>query len=255
MRYRWKVGIAGAVLALASFSASGTEVAILRNGFAIRYERIEARKALTRLYLSGAPDSYVEVPTGDIVSFEELELPEPPLPPSAPSLTSSQAPVADLSEVIGSASSRNHIDPDLVVSLIRAESGFNPNAVSPKGAKGLMQLMPQTAAQLGVDDPLDPSANVEGGTRYFKTLLGLYNNDLVKALAAYNAGPQRVTQYRGVPPYSETRMYIARVLSDFRRKKLAQQDQHHKRETAESAKRSMPSSREQSSAALGPYAP
>jgi hypothetical protein len=93
-----------------------------------------------------------------------------------------------------------------------------------------MQLMPQTAVQLGVKNPLDPAANVEGGTRYLKELLELYDNNLVDALAAYNAGPQSVAQYHGVPPYPETRTYIARVLSDFGRKKLSQQERSKKQE-------------------------
>ena len=114
----------------------------------------------------------------------------------------------------------NQIDPDLINCVIRAESGFNPNAVSPKGAQGLMQLMPQTASRLGVVDSLDPLANVNGGTRYLRELLDLYHNDLVKALAAYNAGPRRVEQYRGVPPYAETQTYVAKVIHDFNRKKL-----------------------------------
>ena len=86
-----------------------------------------------------------------------------------------------------------------------------------------MQLMPQTAAQLGVPNPFDPQANVEGGTRYLRELLERYNFDLVKALAAYNAGPQRVEQYGGVPPYYETRAYVARVVKDFNKKKEAQE--------------------------------
>src|SRR5204862_1166347 len=103
-----------------------------------------------------------------------------------------------------------------------AESGFKPHAVSPKGAQGLMQLMPHTASQLGVANAFDPKANVEGGTRYLRELLERYNFDLVKALAAYNAGPHRVEQYRGVPPYYETRAYIARIIRDFNRQKLAE---------------------------------
>lgn len=106
------------------------------------------------------------------------------------------------------------------MSLIRAESGFNARAVSPKGAQGLMQLMPQTATRLGVKDPMDPASNVEGGTRYLRELLELFNNDVIKALAAYNAGPERVAQYRGVPPYQETLTYVTRIVSDFNRKKM-----------------------------------
>jgi soluble lytic murein transglycosylase-like protein len=105
--------------------------------------------------------------------------------------------------------------------VIRAESGFNVRAVSPKGAQGLMQLMPQTASQLGVQNAFDPQANVEGGTRYLRELLERYDFDLIKALAAYNAGPQRVEQYGGVPPYYETKAYVARIVRDFNKKKLA----------------------------------
>ena len=86
-----------------------------------------------------------------------------------------------------------------------------------------MQLMPKTASQLGVANPFDPQANVDGGTKYLRELIERYNFDLVKALAAYNAGPQRVEQYGGVPPYRETRAYVARIVRDFNKKKLAQQ--------------------------------
>ena len=129
----------------------------------------------------------------------------------------------DLDAVINGASDRTQIDPDLISSVIHAESGFNPHALSPKGAQGLMQLMPRTAANLGVANAFDPRSNVDGGTRYLKELLQLYNFDLVKALAAYNAGPLRVKQYHGVPPYNETHAYVARIIRDFNRKKLAEQ--------------------------------
>jgi soluble lytic murein transglycosylase-like protein len=110
-----------------------------------------------------------------------------------------------------------------VNSVIHAESGFNSRAVSPKGARGLMQLMPGTANQLGVNDAFDPQANVTGGSRYLRELLERYNFDLVKALAAYNAGPQRVEQYRGVPPFRETRAYVARIVHEYNLKKVAQE--------------------------------
>ncbi len=124
--------------------------------------------------------------------------------------------------MVNSASGRYRLDPDLVNSVIKAESGFNVRAVSPKGAQGLMQLMPGTASQLGVPNAFDPEANVEGGAKYLRELLERYNFDLVKALAAYNAGPQRVEQFGGVPPYYETRVYVAKIVRDFNRKKEAQ---------------------------------
>jgi soluble lytic murein transglycosylase-like protein len=125
--------------------------------------------------------------------------------------------------VVNTASAAYHLDPDLVNSVIHAESGFNSHAVSPKGARGLMQLMPGTASQLGVDDVFDAQANVEGGSRYLRELLERYNFDLIKALAAYNAGPERVEKYRGVPPFRETRAYVARIVHEYNTKKIAQE--------------------------------
>ena len=124
--------------------------------------------------------------------------------------------------MIDNISDQHHLDPDFISSVIHAESGFNQRAVSPKGAQGLMQLMPGTASKLGVSNAFDPRANVEGGTRYLSELLQRYNFDVVKALAAYNAGPQRVQQYGGVPPYYETRTYVARIVRDYNRKKIAE---------------------------------
>jgi len=189
--------------------ASAADFAILNNGFSIRHERREVIGAVTRLYLGADPNGYVDVPTSLIYRFE---------PDSSPSTAVPKA----LPDLINTASGRYHLDPDLVNSVIHAESGFNPDAVSRKGAQGLMQLMPQTASRLGVADAFDPGANVEGGTRYLRELLQRYNFDLIKALAAYNAGPQRVDQYHGVPPYYETQAYVARVVRDFNRKKLAE---------------------------------
>jgi len=214
MRLRFKLSIAISVLALASVSASSAEVAILQNGFFIRFERREPREALTRLYFGASPNSYVEVATDQIVRFEEEEL-----PPASQALE--PTPPATLKEMVSAASSSNNLDPDLIMILIRAESGFNAKAVSPKGALGLMQLMPETASRMGVSDPFDPAANLQGGARYLRELLDRYHNDLTRALAAYNAGPRKVEQYQGVPPYAETKMYIAKVIYDLNRRKLA----------------------------------
>jgi soluble lytic murein transglycosylase-like protein len=107
--------------------------------------------------------------------------------------------------------SRAHdVDPLLVDSVIRVESGYDPNAVSPKGAEGLMQLMPSTAQMLGVQDSFDPAQNIEAGVKYLKYLQNLYKDDRL-ALAAYNAGPAAVDRYKQVPPYPETKTYVERV--------------------------------------------
>lgn len=106
---------------------------------------------------------------------------------------------------------RHGISADLVKAVIQAESGFNPRAVSPKGAMGLMQLMPATARDLGVRDPFHPAENIRGGVEYLAGLLARFNQNVERALAAYNAGPQRVEQYDGVPPYRETQNYVKKI--------------------------------------------
>lgn len=247
-----------AVLALAQLAAFGAEVAVLRNGFSIRFEHKEQNGDTTRLYTSSG---YMDIASNQIASYETEEAPVAPQPqpvasqpqPAAPaiaapnsaaasavavqnpaaaltpasaSVTSQPIPAkltsVDLDAVVREASSRNRIDPDFVNSVIKAESDFKVHAVSKKGAQGLMQLMPGTAAKLGVADSFDPKANVEAGTAYLSTLLDLYHDDPIKALAAYNAGAFRVKQYNGVPPYRETRAYIAKIVRDYNAKKRAQ---------------------------------
>jgi soluble lytic murein transglycosylase-like protein len=246
-----------AVLVLAQMSAFAGQIANLRNGFSIHFDHKEQSAKSTRLYTS---TGYLDIATDQITSFEEDEIPtapEPaPVPTSANQLSSTPSvskpvinkPVAmsavaaqpmpstkmaaapvnalvapiDLDQVVREASSKNRLDPDFVSSVISAESNFKIHAVSKKGALGLMQLMPSTAAQLGVADPFDPRANVEAGTAHLSALLDRYNNDPIKALAAYNAGAHRVKQYNGVPPYRETRAYISKIVRDFNAKKRAQ---------------------------------
>jgi len=235
MRFSKVLAIALVALA-AQISALAGEVAVLRNGRSISFVRREQLGDTTRLYTS---DGYVDILTDQIESFEVEETPptppqQPPVP--QPDTTTQQiAPVnavtqptvansnskVDLDELVRDASQRRQLDPDFVNSVIKAESNFKTRAVSPKGAQGLMQLMPQTAAQLGVSNAFDPRANVDAGTTYLSQLLDLYHDDPILALAAYNAGPQRVQQYHGVPPYRETHAYIARIVRDFNAKKTA----------------------------------
>jgi soluble lytic murein transglycosylase-like protein len=235
----FKLTLAVALIASGSTCISASELAILRNGFTIKYERRELRADMTRLYFAGTPGGYADVPTEEIAGYETEEI-IPPVP--APVTSSVVSEAMSLGELVEHASQRNKVDAELVLSVIRAESAFRANAISSKGAQGLMQLMPQTAMELGVRNPFDPAANIEGGTRYLRQLLDRYNNDLSKALAAYNAGPGPVDQYHGVPPYSETRAYLAKVIADFNRQKQvrlrARQEQARKVETVKDTQKS-----------------
>jgi len=218
----WAALCAAAIACLA-LPAFGGELAILSNGFTIRHEHRQVIGDTTRLYFSPDDSSFTDVPTAQITGYEK-DVAQPLSRPPSPSLTDTSftRSAMDLTEVVNSASAAYHLDPDLVNSVIHAESGFNSRAVSRKGARGLMQLMPSTADQLGVKDSFDPEANVGGGSHYLRELLERYDFDLVKALAAYNAGPQRVEQYNGVPPFRETRAYVARIVHEYNRKKIAQ---------------------------------
>ena len=225
---RWAAAII--LLALTALPCSAAETAVLRNGFSIRHERRQVIGTVTRLFVDGSDSSFVDVPTVEIDHFEaapvqaaavQTDQDQPGPHGQLQASAGNVQPPVDLNEVVRAASGTYRLDPDLVNSVIRAESGFNVRAVSPKGAQGLMQLMPQTASQLGVQNAFDPQANVEGGTKYLRELLERYDFDLIKALAAYNAGPQRVEQYGGVPPYYETKAYVARIVRDFNKKKLA----------------------------------
>jgi soluble lytic murein transglycosylase-like protein len=212
------------IVLITALPALAADVAVLQNGFTIRHERREVLGTVTRLYTSETANSYVDIPTAQIDHYEKDLTPAPvaQTPELAPKPTTPVPAPKSLADMVNSASDAHNIDPDLINSVIHAESGFNPHAVSPKGARGLMQLMPKTATQLGVANSFDPNANVDGGTKYLQELLERYNYDMVKALAAYNAGPQRVDQYHGVPPYYETRAYVAKIVRDFNNKKLAE---------------------------------
>ena len=204
---------------LAAAHLPAAEYAVFKTGFRLEIERHERSGAVTRLFLAGG--GVVEVPSGEIQRFEADEF-VPQAAPPAPA-GSGGAAEGDLRQLVRSAGETHGLDPDLIESVIRVESAGNPRAVSPKGASGLMQLMPETARALRVRNVFDPAQNVEGGTRYLRQLLDLYDHDLALALAAYNAGPQKVAVYKGIPPYRETRNYVSRVIRAFNKKKAASQ--------------------------------
>jgi soluble lytic murein transglycosylase-like protein len=218
------------MMVLMTIPLHAAELANLRNGFSLRHDHHEVVGATTRLYMSAdAAGGYVDVPTDQIEGYE----PAPPDPQDAPA---PQAKAVDLKALVAEVSAQNKLDADFIASVIAAESANNPRAVSPKGAQGLMQLMPGTASKLGVRDSFDPAENVDGGVRYLRQLLEQYHFDVAKALAAYNAGPGRVQQYNGVPPYRETHAYVARIIRDYNRKKLAEQKAQAQQRRAQAAK-------------------
>jgi soluble lytic murein transglycosylase-like protein len=157
---------------------------------------------------------YTNTPPVNPVSDMEVtgSVPQPPPPPAAPLTTSSFDPI------IKKYANHYGLDPSLIKSIIATESGFNPKAVSPKGARGLMQLMPATAERLGVSNSFDPEQNIRGGVKHFRVLMDNFNNDLTLSLAAYNAGENLVQRLGRVPEIKETRNYIQSITKRLEKK-------------------------------------
>lgn len=215
--------IAASVLAALSLPLHAAEDVTLKNGFNLVCNHRQEVAGKVRLYTGTGETNFIEVDPTEIVSVETVPDPAPPVG-EADQKTSLTPPLtkANLQELMVRAGAQHNLDVDLLASVVRAESGGNARAVSRAGAQGLMQLMPQTAAQLGVADSFRPDQNIDGGTAYLDSLLTKYHENLALALAAYNAGPDAVDRYHGIPPYRETRIYVARVIREFNRRKQAE---------------------------------
>jgi hypothetical protein len=236
-----------AALAALPSSAHAAEHITLRNGFDYFCDHHAEVNGQIRLYLSAGEDNYIDLRPEEIAEIEELPDP-PPEPKSDTSATSipSAASVStrqdaklspgDLHEMLTRAGNEHNVDVDLLASLVKAESGGNTRAVSRAGARGLTQLMPATAKDMGVADSFKPDDNLRGGAKYLDQLLILYHDNLALALAAYNAGPEAVAKYHGIPPYHETQVYVARVIHEFNRRVLAREAEAKR--AAEQARRS-----------------
>jgi len=197
-------------LALLASSAVRAEYVVLKSGQRLTVTSYQLNGDTYRLQMAGG---FVEIAAEEVVAIEPEEIftPVPATPAVKPPYR----------ELVEAAAARYNVDADLITSVIAVESNFDPKAVSRKKARGLMQLLPETAARLGVRNIEDPQENIDAGTRYLRDLLQKYNNNLVLALAAYNAGPERIQRYGRVPPFAETISYVRRVKRGYENNKTS----------------------------------
>jgi len=250
LKLRCAITLSG-LLALSPLARAAEHIT-LRNGFELDCIRREVSGDRVRLYLlpaaapvSGAipqEQNYIEVAAAAVLRIQTipdpiplpgvvaeisttpfLSPPQPPITIPAPASKAKSATLTpdEINELLSRAGTLHNIDADLLASVVQAESGGQVRAVSRAGARGLMQLMPGTAATLGVHNSFAADQNIAGGTAYLDQLLTRYHDNIAFALAAYNAGPAAVDRYHGVPPYAETRAYVARVIREFNRRKQA----------------------------------
>jgi soluble lytic murein transglycosylase-like protein len=216
-----------------ALAAQAGEFAVLSNGFRIHADSHTVDGAMVRLQTSSGE---IEIPASAVTAFEKEDyVPPPAVAPAPAPQTAAQANLSPR-ELVTQAAQHAGLPPEIVHSIARAESGYREDAVSPKGAIGIMQLMPSTAADLHAD-PRDPAQNADAGARYLRDLLEKYENDphqVSKAVAAYNAGPAAVDKFHGVPPYPETVQYVNRVLKEYG-KEQKQKEQKQKQMTKDKA--------------------
>jgi soluble lytic murein transglycosylase-like protein len=230
-----KAALALAAGACVGPAAQAAERISLTNGFDVVCDHHALVEGRVRIYPRAAAPDYFEL-NPEAVSAVEM-LPDAPVETTehdaAPETAKQEArpaesadtrlTVAELHQLLSKAGSEHNVDEDLLASVVKAESNGNARAVSRAGARGLMQLMPGTAQQLGVADSFAPEENVRGGSAYLDALLTRYHDNIVLALAAYNAGPEAVDRYRRIPPYHETQVYVARVIHEFNRRVAARE--------------------------------
>jgi Transglycosylase SLT domain len=223
------IGFGLAVAAVVCPLARGAEHVTLKNGFELDCVRREFVGDKVRLYFAvkdagvSEGSNYLEVAAESVVRVETVaDVPEPVVAEKVMEIDAASPTKLEMHVMLAQAGAAHHIDEDLLASVVRAESAGQVRAVSRTGARGLMQLMPGTASEMGVEDSFKADQNIAGGTAYLDALLTRYHDDVALALAAYNAGPGAVDKYHGVPPYRETRAYVARVIREYnRRKKLS----------------------------------
>ncbi len=197
-----------AAIVLVAAADARAEYAVLKNGQRLHITGYERAGDTVQLHVSGGR---ITLRLEELAAIEPEEIFAPlPAPQTAP---------GPFGEHIRAAAQESGLDEHLIASVISAESNFNARAISRKGAQGLMQLMPATAARFSVSDVFDPAQNIRAGSLYLKKLLDRYNGNLTLALAAYNAGPERVEQYSGVPPFAETKSYVKKVSRGFEKRK------------------------------------
>lgn len=203
--------LAGVLVCLAGARDACAEYVVLRTGARLNVTGYELLGDKYRLQMKGGT---ADVAIEDVVSIEAEEIFQPlpePLSPKTPYY-----------DIIRAAANHYGVDADLIHCVIAVESNFNAKAVSPRNARGLMQLLPSTAGRLGVKNIFDPKENVDGGTRYLRDMLARYNGDVALALAAYNAGPEKVQRYGNrVPPYTETQNYVLRIARGYAKMKAS----------------------------------
>ena len=216
MRDLARVGLVATLLLLASVASADT--LFLRVGTTLKIDGLWCDQKICK---ASIPGGEVELKASEVVRVEPDEEVDIEIAPadsaSADSAPAGSAAPRTIEQLIAEAARRYALPRSLVRAVARAESALRPNAVSPKGAQGVMQLMPGTARELGVENAFDAAQNIDAGVRLLRRLLEKYEGRVAEALAAYNAGPGAVAKHRGVPPYRETRQYVRKIVKEFER--------------------------------------